>query len=60
MGETEALCRNCRFWKEFPAKSDVGECLRYPPVVPTKDVQIPWLFPRTKAKQTCGEFHRNK
>ncbi len=50
-------CKTCLFWSEWNAKSEDGDCVRYPPtimVLPSGDMET--ASPETHFNFWCGEY----
>lgn len=50
-------CENCRFWREWSALNEDGDCVRYPPiVVVTAEGDTITGCPETHYDFWCGEY----
>lgn len=51
------ICKDCKYFANYTAFPEEGDCHRFPPIIEAKDHDNPCdFYPRVNLTNWCGEF----
>jgi len=57
----EEACEKCYYFYEFSRfPHSIGECRNSPPIITSKEEDLPAQFPKVDAGYWCGEYRKNR